>query len=79
MDPAGGPGDAVGVGGREPLGCPHPDEGEFYDLPRNEAGGPWREVTENLPETKGRVASILAASDAEFSVFYALTNLGLYR
>ncbi len=44
-----------------------------------EAGGPWREVTAGLPETEGRVVSILAANEAEPGVFYALTNLGLYR
>ena len=46
---------------------------------RKEAGGPCREVTAGLPETEGRVVSILVANDAEPGVFYALTNLGLYR
>ena len=64
----GGPGDGVGVGRREPLGGPQPDEGERL----------WREVTEGLPETKGREVSILAANEAESGICYALTNLGLY-
>ena len=46
---------------------------------RKEAGGPWREVTDGLPETERRLVSILAANEAEPGVFYALTNLGLYR
>ena len=46
---------------------------------RKEAGGSWREVTDGLPETKGRVVSILASNEFEPGVFYALTNLGLYR
>lgn len=46
---------------------------------RKQAGGPWREVTDGLPEKEGRVASILAADRTEPGVFYALTNRGLYR
>jgi photosystem II stability/assembly factor-like uncharacterized protein len=46
---------------------------------RKQAGGTWQEVTEGLPETEGRVVSILASHEAEPGVFYALTNLGLYR
>ncbi len=46
---------------------------------RREAGGPWREVTDGLPEKEGRTVSILAANEGEPGVFYALTNKGLYR
>ena len=46
---------------------------------RKEAGGPWREVREGLPEAEGRIASILASNEAEPGVFYVLTNGGLYR
>lgn len=44
---------------------------------RKQDGESWREVTDGLPEREGRVISILAADEA--GVFYALTNLGLYR
>jgi hypothetical protein len=44
---------------------------------RKQAGEPWRETTEGLPETKGSVTSILAPDESEPGVFYALTNLGL--
>ncbi len=43
------------------------------------AGGAWREVKDGLPETEGRVISVLASNEVEPSVFYALTNFGLYR
>lgn len=43
------------------------------------ASSAWREVTDGLPEKEGRVISILASSEAEPGVFYALTNKGLYR
>lgn len=46
---------------------------------RREAGGPWEEVTGGLPEQEGRIASVLAANEGEPGVFYALTNMGLYR
>lgn len=46
---------------------------------RKEAGRPWQEVTDGLPETRGRVASVLASNEDEPGAFYALTNLGLYR
>ncbi len=46
---------------------------------RRQAGGPWREVTDGLPATEGRVAAILVANEAEPGVFYALANQGVYR
>lgn len=46
---------------------------------RREAGGPWREVTDGLPERDGRVAAILASNPWEPGVFYVLTGAGLHR
>lgn len=43
------------------------------------AGKPWREITDGLPETEGRLVSVLAANEAEPGVFYALTTDGPYR
>lgn len=43
------------------------------------AGGPWREVTDGLPDSEGRVIPVLASNEAEPGVFYALTNTGIYR
>jgi hypothetical protein len=46
---------------------------------RKTAGEPWREVWEGLPQVEGRIVTVLAANQDEPSVFYALTNEGLYR
>ena len=46
---------------------------------RKTAGEHWREVREGLPQVEGRIVTVLAANRDEPSVFYALTNEGLYR
>lgn len=46
---------------------------------RKTGGGPWRQVQAGLPESKGMLAAALAANEAEPGVFYAGSNLGLFR
>jgi photosystem II stability/assembly factor-like uncharacterized protein len=41
--------------------------------------GPWREVRDGLPETRGSLRALLAAHPAEPGVFYAGSNRGLFR
>lgn len=57
----------------------HDPRGAESTIYRKEAGRPWREVREGLPEVEGRIASILASDETEPGVFYALTNEGVYR
>jgi photosystem II stability/assembly factor-like uncharacterized protein len=42
-------------------------------------GGPWREVRDGLPETRGSLRALLATHLAEPGVFYAGTNHGIFR
>jgi photosystem II stability/assembly factor-like uncharacterized protein len=46
---------------------------------RREGDSAWQRVTDGLPAARGRLASVLAANQAEPGVFYAANNLGLYR
>jgi len=46
---------------------------------RRSGDGPWREVREGLPETKGSLRAFLAATPAEPGTFYAGNNRGLFR
>jgi photosystem II stability/assembly factor-like uncharacterized protein len=46
---------------------------------RRAHGGDWAEVREGLPDPEGCVAAVLAANGAEPGVFYAASNMGLYR
>lgn len=46
---------------------------------RRSGGGPWHEVREGLPESKGSLRALLAANAEEPGVFYAASNRGLYR
>lgn len=62
----------------DPRRAHSPDEAESTIYLRR-GGGPWREVREGLPPTKGRIASVLAAGKDEPGVFYALNNHGIYR
>lgn len=45
---------------------------------RRQGSEPWREVTEGLPSTEGRLVSVLASDPSEPGLFYALSNQGLY-
>jgi hypothetical protein len=54
--------------------------GTWSTLYRREAGGPWSEVTEGLPERAGTAMGHLAACEAEPGTFHYLTVPGqLYR
>lgn len=46
---------------------------------RKTAGSTWQEVTTGLPPQQGRLASVLATNEHEPGVFYAVSNLGVYR
>jgi photosystem II stability/assembly factor-like uncharacterized protein len=46
---------------------------------RRSADGPWQEVREGLPETRGSLRALLATHPAEPGVFYAGSNRGLFR
>jgi photosystem II stability/assembly factor-like uncharacterized protein len=46
---------------------------------RRSGDGPWQEVREGLPETKGSLRAFLAANPAEPGTFYAGNNRGLFR
>ncbi len=46
---------------------------------RRAGSGPWQQVQDGLPASKGMLASVLAANAAEPGVFYAANNHGLYR
>jgi hypothetical protein len=46
---------------------------------RRAGGGPWREVLDGLPETRGTTRAMLAADPAEAGVFYAANNRGVFR
>ncbi|HZU15714.1 MAG TPA: glycosyl hydrolase [Candidatus Dormibacteraeota bacterium] len=46
---------------------------------RRSGDGPWREVGEGLPETRGSLRAFLAAGPAEPGTFYAGNNRGLFR
>jgi len=48
-------------------------------LYRKQAGQPWHNISEGLPEAKGTIVPALASNKSEAGVFYALSNKGLYR
>lgn len=48
-------------------------------LYRRSSGGPWQQVKDGLPPTRGMLASVLATNEAEPGVFYAANNKGVFR
>ncbi|MEO6893203.1 MAG: glycosyl hydrolase [Ktedonobacteraceae bacterium] len=46
---------------------------------RRSGDSPWQQVYAGLPETRGMLASVLAANEAEPGVFYAANNKGIFR
>jgi len=46
---------------------------------RRSVDGPWEEVRDGLPESRGSLRALLAAHPAEPGVFYAGSNRGLFR
>ena len=72
--------DTVVVSAAEgPTRAHFPDEGAESTVYRKEAGGPWQEARNGLPEPEGRTTAVLATDGTTPGLFYALDNHGLYR
>lgn len=46
---------------------------------RRTAGKPWQMITEGLPDPNGTIIYVLTSNLAEYGVFYAACNRGIYR
>jgi len=46
---------------------------------RRTGDGPWQQVSEGLPSSRGSLTFVLAADEAEPGVFYAANNKGVFR
>jgi hypothetical protein len=61
-----------------PMAAHNPAAAESFVYRRN-AGGPWRRVSDGLPDATGTTAPVLAAHPAEPGVFFAADNHGVFR
>jgi hypothetical protein len=69
----------VVVSGSHSARSAHNDQHAEAVLYRRLGGGPWRPVSEGLPNPQGTRAYVLATHRVEPSVFYAATRRDLYR
>jgi photosystem II stability/assembly factor-like uncharacterized protein len=77
VDP-GDPDTVVVSAARSPMAAHAPSAADAT-LYRRSGDGPWRELGEGLPETRGTLRALLATTPAEPGVFYAGSNRGLFR
>ncbi len=65
-----------GASGPQTAHNPYQAESAIY---RRAGNGPWQQVHNGLPPSKGMLASVLATHETEPGVFYAANNIGIFR